>query len=115
VSATREMESMMESLSGKRRHEDEKEDIGSDIHHTKGRDCSHNTNDVDVEDDEDEEPRPAKRLKLPSAPTYKSLTPLDRNSKARPRQPRSNTPPLATQLKVIVTQPKPIRGFHQHS
>jgi hypothetical protein len=89
----------------KRRRQDGKEEVSSNIHHSEGSDCSHNTNDEDVEDDEDdEEPRPAKRRKLPLAPTHKSLTPLNHNSKARLRQPHSRTPPLAMQLEVDDTQ-----------
>jgi hypothetical protein len=58
-----------------------------------------NTNVEDVEDDE--EPRPAKRRKLPSAPTHQALSPpLDYNSKARLEQPYSIAPHLATQLEV---------------
>jgi hypothetical protein len=90
----------------KRRRQDGTEEVSSDIHQSEGSDCSHNTNDKDVEDDEDdEEPRPAKRRKLPSAPTHKALTPpLDYNSKAHLRLPHSITPPLATQLEVDDTQ-----------
>lgn len=88
------------------RRQDGKEEVSSNIHKSKGGDCGYNTNDEDVEDDEDdEEPRPAKRRKLPSAPTHKALTPpLNHNSKARLRQPHCVTPPLATQLEVDDTQ-----------
>jgi hypothetical protein len=79
----------------KRQRQDRKEEVGSD--------CSHNTNDKD--DKDNEEPRPAKRRKLPSAPTYKALTPpLDYNSKACLKQPHSVTLPLAMQLEVDDTQ-----------
>jgi hypothetical protein len=90
----------------KRRRQDGTEEVSSNIHQSEGSDCSHNANDEDVEDDEDdEEPRPAKRRKLPLAPTHKALTPpLHHNSKARLRQPHSITPPLATQLEVDDTQ-----------
>jgi hypothetical protein len=48
----------------KRLHLDENNKIGSDRHHPKGSDCSHNT--------DDEDPRPAKRRKL--SPTDNALT-----------------------------------------
>ena len=74
----------------KRRHQDRTEEVSNDIQQSEGSDCSHNTNDEDVEDDEDnEEPQPAKRRKLPSAPTHEGLP-----------QPHSLTPPSATQLEV---------------
>jgi len=90
----------------KQRRQDGTEEVSSDIHQSEGSNCSHNTNNEDVEDDEDdEEPRPTKRRKLPLAPTHKALTPpFDHNSKARLRQPHSNTPPLAMQLEVNNTQ-----------
>jgi hypothetical protein len=105
----------------KQRLQDGKEEVSSNIHQSEGSNCSHNTNDKDDEDDE--EPQPAKQQKLPSAPTYKALTPpLNYNSKARLRQPHSITPPLATQLKVDDTQsqadpenpPTPINNEQHH-
>ena len=57
----------------KRRRQDGREEVSSNIHQSEGSDCSHSTNDED--DKDDEEPRPAKRRKLPSAPIHKALTP----------------------------------------
>jgi len=103
----------------KRRRQDRTEEVSSDIHQSEGSDCSHNITDEDGEDDEDdEEPRPAKRRKLPSAPTHKALTPpLDHNSKARLRQPHNITPPLATQLEVddTLSQADPVDDEHHIS
>lgn len=88
----------------KRRRQDGKEEVSSNIHQSEGSDCSYNTNN---DDEEDEQPRPAKRRKLLSTPTYKApAPPLDYNSKARLRQPHSVTPPLAMQLEVDDMQPQ---------
>lgn len=89
----------------KRRPQDGKEEVSSDIHQSESSDCSHNTNNEDIEDDEGL--RPAKRRKLPLQPTHKALTPpLDHNSKVRLREPHSVTPPLATQLEVDDVRPQ---------
>jgi len=87
----------------KRRRQDGKKEVSSNIHPSEGGDCSHNTDDEDDEDDE--EPQPAKRRKLPSAPTHKASTsPVDQSSKAHLKQSHGVMPPLATQLEVDDTQ-----------
>jgi hypothetical protein len=70
----------------KRRRQDGKEEVSSNIYQSEGSDYSHNTNGEDDEDDE--KPRPAKRRKLPSRLTHKVLTP------------HSATPPLDSQIEV---------------
>jgi hypothetical protein len=60
----------------KRRHQDEIEQICTNVYHSKNSSHSHDTS------SEDEDPRPAKRQKF------------------RLRRPRSLTPPLATQVEI---------------
>jgi len=69
-----------------RRHQDTNEEIISDMHHSDGSDRSHKISNKDVEDDE--ALRPAKWKKLRSALAQEGPPP----------QPRSLTPPSATQL-----------------
>jgi hypothetical protein len=89
----------------KRPHQDEAEEISSDNCHPKDSDCSHDTG------DEDDDPRPAKRRKLPPAPTDKALTPpLAYNSEAGPKQRHNLTTPSTTQLELDDTQSRVDRG-----
>jgi hypothetical protein len=81
------------------RHQDEIEQIRSNVHHSENSDHSHDTS------SEDEDPRPAKRRKF------------------RLRHPRSLTPPLTTQVEIHDTQsqadhgcpPVPIDNEHLHT
>jgi hypothetical protein len=79
----------------KQQHQDEAEEISSDIHHTEGSDHIHNTSDED-----DEDPQPSKRRKRPSLSDRALAALRDQSPKSRLRRPRSLTPPSATQLEV---------------
>jgi hypothetical protein len=76
VQAMREDDDNKEQRGEKRRHQDEIEQIRTNVYYSKNSGHSHNTS------SEDEDPRPAKRQKF------------------RLRRPRSLTPPLATQVEI---------------
>jgi hypothetical protein len=91
----------------KRQRQDSTKEVSNNIHLPKGSNCSYNkTNEHAKEEEDNKEPQPAKRQKMPIAPTYEALTPfLHYNSIAHFRQPYSITPLLVTQLEINDTQP----------
>ena len=94
-----------------RRHQDEAEETSSGNHYPKGSDRGYDTSDKD-----DEDARPAKRQKLPPAPTDNALTPpekptpVDNNHHHTPQT--SRNPSITVESAPFVEyQEWPFQGF----